>query len=129
MLKVLVALLQAGGWSTTPPRATVGDTVWVERVVAVPAGWWVRAGRLEATEEIQPLGEPDVRRTSDGWRVRYPVAAWSPGAHTVALPALWRLGPDGRGDSLPGGAATFTLRSVIPDTIAQPAARPALGPL
>ncbi len=129
MLTALVLLLQADAWTTTPPRPTVGDTVWVERVVAAPAGWRVRPGRLEGAGDVQPLGDPELGRVAGGWLVRYPVVAWSPGSHSLALPAVWRLGPDGSVVSLPGGAAVVTLRSVLPDTIAEPAARPALGPL
>jgi len=56
----------SGGWTATPARPTVGDTVWLERQVVVPAGWRVRAGRLEATEVVESLGEPSVRRGPEG---------------------------------------------------------------
>src|SRR6266853_1556690 len=49
---------QAGGWSATPPAPTVGDTIWLERAIAVPAGWQVRAGKLDATEAVEPLADP-----------------------------------------------------------------------
>jgi len=125
----LLLLLQAGGWSAAPAGATVGDTVWVERIVSAPAGWRVRAGKLEATEQVEPLGEPVVLRAASGWLVRYPVVGWAPGRHALTLPPVWRLGPDGSADSVPGGSATFELRSVIPDTLLQPAPQPAITPL
>jgi len=129
VLTVLLLLVQADGWRTTPPSPTVGDTVWVERVVSLPLGWRVRPARLEDGRDVQPLGEPEMTRVAGGWQLRYPVTAWAPGAQTLVLPALWRLGPDGRADSLPGGAVAFTVQSVLPDTVAVPAPRPALAPL
>ena len=120
---------QGGEWAATPARPTVGDTIWLDRTVTVPAGWRVRAGKLEPTAEIEPLGDPAVLRSPDGWVVRYPVVAWAPGAHRLTLPPLWRLGPDGRADSLAGGAAHVEVASVLPDTTPAPEPRPLLGPL
>src|SRR5207247_6939558 len=92
-------VLHGGGWVATPARPTVGDTVWLERQVVVPAGWRVRAGRLGATELVEPLGEPSVRRGPEGWLARDPTAAWPPGGHTLALPTVWELRPHARADS------------------------------
>ena len=119
----------SGGWTATPARPTVGDTVWLERQVVVPAGWRVRAGRLEATEVVGALGEPSVRRGREGWLVRYPIVAWTPGAHTLVLPPIWELRPDGRADSVSGGAAGFFVQSVIPDSVLGPEPRGALAPV
>ena len=110
----------SGGWTATPARPTVGDTVWLERQVVVPAGWRVRAGRLEATEAVEALGDPSVRRGPAGWLVRYPIVAWTPGAHTLALPPIWELRSDGRADSVSGGVAGFFVQSVIPDSVLGP---------
>jgi hypothetical protein len=107
----------------------VGDTIWLQRVLAAPSGWRVRAGKLEVTGPVEPLGAPAVRRTEAGWLVRYAVVAWAPGSRSVALPPLWRLGPDGRADSLPGGTAAFTVRSVVPDTIPRPEPKGAMAPV
>jgi len=107
----------------------VGDTVWLERAVDAPPGWRVRAGKLEATAEIEPLGDPAVLRSSDGWLVRYPVVAWSPGAQRLELPPIWRLGPDGRADSTAGGVASFSVASVLPDTVPLPEPKGLIGPL
>jgi len=122
-------VLQGGGWVATPARPTVGDTVWLERQVVVPAGWRVRAGRLDPTERVEPLGEPSVRRAPGGWLVRYPIVAWTPGAHTLALPPIWELRPDGRADSVSGGVAGFLVQSVIPDSVLGPEPRGALAPV
>src|SRR5205807_1860737 len=45
------------------------------------------------------------------------------------LPPLWRIGPDGRTDSSAGGAASFAVASVLPDTLKAPDPRGPLGPL
>lgn len=119
----------ADGWTATPTAATVGDTVWLTRSFTLPPGWRLRAGRLEGTDEIESLGGAVVMRRASDWLVRYPVTAWSPGRHRVALPSMWRLGPDGQADSVSGGAASFELQSVIPPTDTAPVPRPAVAPL
>ena len=95
----------------------------------MPAGWQVRAGKLEPRDDVEPLGDPAVLRSRAGWVVRYGVAVWTPGNHTLTLPPLWRLGPDGRSDSSAGGAASIVVASVIPDTLKAPDPRGPLGPL
>ncbi len=120
---------QGGGWSATPAAPTVGDTIWIERAFAVRDGWQVRAGKLEATEAIEPLADPAVRRSAGGWVVRYAVVAWKPGAHRLALPPLWLLSPDGRADSTAGGTTSFSVTSVIPDSLRRPSPQGLLAPL
>jgi len=123
------AAAQGGEWQVTSARPTVGDTIWLERAIGVPAGWQVRPGKLEATEELEPLGEPSVVKTTSGWVVRYPVVAWTPGAHRLELPPVWRLGPDGRTDSTAGGVASVSVTSVLPDTLPPPDPKGPLAPL
>src|SRR5205085_471589 len=113
-------LLQVGAWVAAPPRPTVGDTIWLEREIPVPPGWQVRAGKLEAREDVEPLGDPAVVRSRAGWVIRYGVAVWTPGSHTLTLPPLWRVGPDGRTDSSAGGTASFAVASVLPDSVKAP---------
>ncbi len=135
----VVAVVLAGGreapaqnpapWRPAPARPTVGDTVWLERRFPLPAGWRVRPGRLESREAVTVLSDAVVVRDGAGWSVRYPVAAWTPGAHTLAMPPVWRLGPDAQADSLLGGEVAFVVVSVLPDSAAAPAPRPALDPL
>jgi hypothetical protein len=120
---------QAGAWAVSPPRPTVGDTVWIARQVTVPAAWRVRAGKLDDGDEVGPLGDPAVLRAPNAWVIRYPVVVWVPGAHTIMMPPVWRLAPDGRTDSLPGGAVRVDVRSVIPDSAKQPQPRNAIAPL
>src|SRR5207248_712981 len=83
----------------------------------------------EATEAVEPLADPAVRRSAGGWVVRYAVVAWKPGAHKLTLPPLWLLGPDGRADSTAGGTTSFSVASVIPDSLRQPSPQGLLAPL
>ncbi len=116
-------------WIASPPAPTVGDTIWLERAIAVPAGWQVRAGKLDATEAVEPLADPTVLRSAGGWVVRYAVVAWKPGVHKLGLPPLWRLAPDGRADSTAGGTASLSVASVIPDSLRSPSPQGLLAPL
>jgi hypothetical protein len=61
--------------------------------------------------------------------VSYLVVGWRAGTSTITMPAVWRLGPDGSTDSLPGGTITLRIASVIPDTVTAPQPQPSLGPL
>ncbi len=131
MIALLVLLIQADGWTAAPSQPTVGDTIRIERRITAPAGWRIRAGRLASSTVAEPLGDPAVLASSPPgqWVVRYAVVAWTPGDITLAMPPLWRLGPDGTADSLSGGTATFHVASVIPDSVKAPAPQPSLGPL
>jgi len=120
---------QTATWIASPPGPTVGDTIWLERAIAVPAGWQVRAGKLDATEAVEPLADPAVLRSAGGWVVRYAVVAWKPGVHKLGLPPLWLLGPDGRADSTAGGTASLSVASVIPDSLRIPSPQGLLAPL
>ena len=120
---------QTATWIASPPAPTVGDTIWLERSLTVPSGFQVRAGKLDATEAIEPLADPAVVRSAGGWVVRYAVVAWRPGAHKLTLPPLWLLGPDGRADSTAGGTTSFRVTAVIPDSLRAPSPQGLLAPL
>ncbi len=126
---LLLLVVQANGWIAVPSQPTVGDTIRLERTVPAPPGWRVRAGKLAAATVAEPLSDAVVFAVSGNWVVRYAVVAWTPGAITLDMPPLWRLGPDGTVDSLSGGTATFHVASVIPDSVRAPAPQPSLGPL
>ncbi len=132
MIGLLFLLIQAGdGWAVAPSRPTVGDTIRLERTVSALPGWRIRAGRLSSGSVAEPLSDAVVLATSSPgqWVVRYAIVAWAPGPATLEMPALWRLGPDGSVDSVPGGSATFRVASVIPDSVKSPGPQPAVGPL
>ena len=126
-LLLVPLLLQTDGWSVTPERPTVGDTIRVERTIEAPAGWRVRAGKLDQYGEVEQLGEPSIVARQTGWTVRYLIVGWKAGSATITMPSLWRLGPDGSNDSLSGGTVTLRIASVIPDTVTAPQPQPSLG--
>jgi len=116
-------------WTVSPPSPTVGDTIRLERVFTLPPGWRLRPGRLEASEVVEPLEDAQVEPRGSDWVVRYSVVAWAPGVQHVAVPPVWRLGARGEADSVSGGTATFTIASVIPDSVNAPQPKPALTPI
>ncbi len=120
---------QGAVWEAFPANPSVGDTIWLVRALVVPVGWQVRAAKLEPTEDVESLTEPSVRRVAGAWVLRYGLAVWKPGAHKLTLPPIWRLAPDGRADSTTGGVASFTVVSVIPDTVRAPEPQGLLAPL
>jgi hypothetical protein len=94
--------------------ATVGDTIWLTRAVAVPAGYVVRASDWDPADPVELLGRPRVVITGDSARISYPAVIWVPGPQRIELPGPLLLGPGGRVDSLPGEPVQITVRSVLP---------------
>jgi hypothetical protein len=108
MIAVLLVLTQS-------PPPTVGDTIWIERSVAIPAGAEVRAARWDPEGTVELLGRPVVRRQGDSATVSYPAVAWSAGTHTVLVPGPIVIGSDGVTDSLPLEARSLVVASVLPE--------------
>ena len=127
LLLALGLLVQSDGWTVSPERPTVGDTIRVERQIETPTGWRVRAGKLDQYSDVEQLGDPALIARPSGWTVSYLVVAWKAGTSTIAMPSVWRLGPDGSTDSLAGGTVTLRVASVIPDTATAPQPQPSLG--
>jgi hypothetical protein len=103
----LLLLLQGG-------LPSVGDTIWVRRMVAAPAGRAVRAAEWIPTGDIEVLGHSRVVLRGDSAEVSYPVTLWAPGTQKVEVPGPLLVGGDGRIDSLPAAAVTLSARSVLP---------------
>jgi hypothetical protein len=93
---------------------TVGDTIWVTRSVAVPAGYAVRPNGWTLTGAVELLGQPSVERVGDSTMVRYPVVAWDPGRHTIVVPGPILIAPSGAEDTLPPKSITLAVNSVLP---------------
>src|SRR5919206_1224970 len=81
---------------------TVGDTVWLRQMVALPPGNVVRAADWTPSDPVELLGHPRVVATGDSAEITYPVVIWRPGMHTIELPGPLLLGPGGTVDSLAG---------------------------
>jgi hypothetical protein len=96
------------------PAPTVGDTVWLSRAVAVPAGYAVRAADWDPTDPVELLGRARLTMRGDSAIIAYPVVLWRPGQHLVDLPGPLLLGPDGTVDSLGNQRIRLLVRSVLP---------------
>jgi hypothetical protein len=111
MIAPLVPLLLQ---AAPAPAPTVGDTVWLVRSVAVPAGRSVRAPDWEPEGAVELLGRPQVVVRGGTAMVRWPAVAWSPGTHSIEVPGPLLVAASGAVDSLPARTETFTVRSVLP---------------
>jgi len=45
-------LLQGDGWTASPSRPTVGDTIRLERTVPAPGGWRLRTSKLFVEDRL-----------------------------------------------------------------------------
>ena len=109
MLRALLGLLvlQAQG-------PTVGDTVWVSRTIAVPAGAAVRPQPWNPTGDVEALGPARLVRRGDSVEVAYPAVVWRPGVHEVTVPGPLLLLEGGGVDSAAAFRATLSVASVLP---------------
>lgn len=114
-------LVQAGMPSPAP---TVGDTVWVARTVAVPAGTTVRPADWNAPDPIERLGPPRVTARGDSTTIAYPIVVWRAGPLTVELPGPLLLRADGVVDSVPPAPVELRIASVLPQVPADSALAP-----
>jgi hypothetical protein len=96
------------------PAPTVGDTIWVARTVAVPAGATLRPTDWDAPEPIERLGAPVLTSHGDSVSIAYPIVVWRAGPLTVELPGPLLLRAGGPIDSLPAEAVTLRIASVLP---------------
>lgn len=110
MLLLAAMLLQAGA-------PTVGDTVWITRVVAHPAGGAVRPAPWAPEGDVEALGPPRVTVRGDSVEIAYPAVAWIAGEHTVQVPGPLLLLAGGGVDSLPPARVTLSIASVLPQGV------------
>jgi hypothetical protein len=96
------------------PGPTVGDTVWLSRTVAVPAGHVVRAADWDPADPVELLGRPRIVLAGDSAEITYPVVVWRPGSQTIDVPGPLLLGPGGTVDSLAGQRIRLEVGSVLP---------------
>jgi hypothetical protein len=108
MMAVLLVLAQA-------VAPTVGDTIWVERVVPLPPGHLARLTDWQLEGDVEMLGEPVLSHEGNTVVVRFPLVAWRPGTHTVEVPGPELVGPDGRTVPVPTEARVLEVASVLPE--------------
>lgn len=106
------------------PAPTVGDTIWVGRTVAVPAGATLRPTDWEAPEPIERLGAPVLTPRGDSVAIAYPIVVWRAGPLTVELPGPLLLRAGGPIDSLPAEAVRLRIASVLPNVPADSSLAP-----
>jgi hypothetical protein len=126
---VAVLLLQGGGWRVRPAAPTVGDTVWLERLVPAPPGAVGRARPLSADELVEPLRSPEIVSAPAGLVVRYAVAFFATGRQALAMPALEVVHPDGAVELVLGDTVMAEVQALVPDTATAPPPRGARDPL
>jgi hypothetical protein len=107
-----------------PGAPTVGDTIWVARTVAVPAGATLRPADWDAPDPVERLGPPRVTSQGGSASIAYPIVVWRAGPLTVTIPGPLLLHPGGQVDSLPPAAVEVRLASVLPPVPADSALAP-----
>jgi hypothetical protein len=98
------------------PLPTVGDTIWLERRILVPAGSEVRVPRWDPPEQMELIGKPEIRSEPGQAVVVYPATAWRPGSYQLVIPGPILVAPDGRTDTLPAEQRTVEVATVLPDS-------------
>jgi len=109
MIAAAMWLILQGG---TP---TVGDTIWVSRTVAVPAGRTLRPADWRPDDPVELLGPPRVVERGDSTEIAYPVVVWRAGTHEAEIPGPLLLGAGGGVDSLAPQHVTLRVASVLPE--------------
>jgi len=103
-----------GGAPHQGRHATVGDTVWIATTVPLAPRQILRPQTWDIGDLGQVLGPPQVQFRADSAVIRYPVAFWYPGGHTVTVPGPIVVSPEGRSDTLPSRQVAVTVGSVLP---------------
>ena len=96
------------------PLPTVGDTIWMLRVLRVPAGAQVRAPDWQPEGPVERLGEARITRRGDLVEVAWPLVGWTAGTHQLDVPGPLLIYGNGREDTLAAQAASITVASVLP---------------
>ena len=123
-------LLLVQVWSVAPTPSTIGDTVVLEREIAVadPTAS-LRLAPIEGSLLVEPLAGPEAITASDGFIVRYVVALFETGDHTIPMPDIELVYPTGRLETRVGGEAFVTVLSVLPQGESLPAPRASREPI
>ncbi len=104
------------GWILLAQAAgpTVGDTVWIERLVGAATGAVIRPQEWDLEPEGTQLGPAVVSHGAAGATVRYPVVLWFPGDRSLTMPGPVLVYPDGTSDTLPASTHRIRVGSVLP---------------
>jgi hypothetical protein len=107
MITTLLLALQA-------QSPTVGDTVWIERLLSGTGRSIVRPQQWDLGAEGSQLGPALVSYGEGGIMVRYPVVLWYPGDRTLTMPGPVLVYPDGTSDTLAASVHRIRVLSVLP---------------
>jgi len=107
MIGAFLLLLQA-------QLPTVGDTVWIERILNATGRSIVRPQQWDLGAEGAQLGPAMVSYGEGGTTVRYPVVLWYPGDRTLTMPGPVLVYPDGTSDTLAASVHRVRVLSVLP---------------
>ena len=108
---MMAALAQAPAGSSLP---TVGDTIWVQRTIALLAGATIRVADWDAADPVERLGPARVTPRGDSADIAYPIVVWRAGPVAFDVPGPLLLGVAGRIDSLPPQPVSLQVASVLP---------------
>ncbi len=127
---VVLFATQALVWTISPPTVTLGDTVRITRRVSAEPDARSSVLPLVATSAYIPLSAPIAAYSEGAIVIRYQLAFFQTGVHSVSMPDLELSYPDGRVDVVPGDTAWVDVASVLPPERARPPPpRPSLGPI
>jgi len=129
MMTLALALLLQAAWTSRPAAPTVGDTIVVERLVPMAPGALGRTRPLEAGEQLEPLGLPTVAPVEGGLLVRHALALFAPGTHTIRMPVIEVVHPDGTVEAILGDQAVIVVAAVVPDSVPDPRPMPSQAPI
>lgn len=130
MNTVVGTLLLVQVWSVAPTPSTIGDTVVLEREIEVAdTTASLRLTPLEGSLLVEPLAGPEAITASDGFIVRYVVALFEAGDHTIPMPDIELVYPTGRLETRVVGEAFVTVLSVLPPGESLPAPRASREPI
>ncbi len=128
-LAFFVAGMQVSAWSVSPTPVTVGDTVYMTRRIVTDGAVHARAQPPVATDDMEPLAEPQVEYAEGVVRVRYIMAFFDARRHAVLMPDVELVYSDGRLVRVPSDTAWVSIASVLPTSDSLLAAQPVVEPL
>lgn len=110
MTALLLLLLQ----QAPAPGPTVGDTVWIERVIPDPGGAVIRPQPWSLGSSGDQLGPAEVVQGERGLTVRYALVLWYPGEQVLTMPGPVLVRRDGSSDTLATSSYRLRVSSVLP---------------
>ena len=112
----LALLLQT---AAANPQTTVGDTVWVERVLGEVGTATVRPQPWSLGDLGEQLSPAEVLQGARGTTVRYALVLWYAGDRVITMPGPVLVHKDGSSDTLATSSYRVSIQSVLPPGVAR----------